>query len=184
MVGRSVENFYPKESHGTDRVVLTLSGLTSAGHFADVDLQVHAGEVVGIGGVEGCGKGSLLRSPVRPAARDRRRDPSWRTAVLRLRSPRAAIATGVGYVTPDRQAEGLALQQSVSRQRLAGHPRLASSPPAWCAAGAERGPRRDHASASNITAPSVRPAGSALSGGNQQKVLLRTVAAEPTRRSC
>ena len=62
MVGRSVENFYPKEPHGTDRVVLTLSGLASAGHFADVDLQVHAGEVVGIGGVEGCGKGSLLRS--------------------------------------------------------------------------------------------------------------------------
>jgi ribose transport system ATP-binding protein len=178
MVGRSVENFYPKESHGTDRAVLTLSGLTSAGHFAGVDLQVHAGEVVGIGGVEGCGKGSLLRSlygllPVTGG------EIRLEDRVLRPRSPRAAIAKGICYLTPDRQAEGLALQQSIARNvSMATLDSVTTA--GWVRPGAEQARAQTMRSALNIKASSVNQPVSALSGGNQQKVLLgRWLLADP-----
>ena len=123
--------------------MLTLSGLTSAGHFADVDLQVHAGEVVGIGGVEGCGKGSLLRSlygllPVTGG------EIRLEDGVLRPPSPRAAIAKGICYLTPDRQAEGLALQQSIARNvSMATLDSVTTA--GWCVPGPSRPRARDHA---------------------------------------
>ena len=61
MVGGEVENFYPKEHHASDRVRLDVKDLRGSG-FDGVSFQVHAGEVLGIGGVMGSGKGALLRA--------------------------------------------------------------------------------------------------------------------------
>ncbi len=49
MVGRTIEDFYPKETHTRDDVVLAVRGLAGP-DFADVSFDVRAGEVVGIGG--------------------------------------------------------------------------------------------------------------------------------------
>jgi len=170
MVGRSVENFYPKEHHGTERTVLQLRGLSSAGHFSDVDLQVHAGEVVGIGGVQGCGKGSLLRSlygllPV-TAGEVQLEDHAFRPS-----TPRAALASGICYLTPDRQNEGLAVQQSIARNiSMATLDDITSA--GMVNAKAEQARGEKMRVALDIKARSVNEPVSALSGGNQQKVLL------------
>ena len=170
MVGRSVENFYPKEAHATDRTVLQLRGLSSAGHFSDIDLQVRAGEVVGIGGVQGCGKGSLLRSlygllPVTGG------DVQLEHVAFRPTTPRAAIASGICYLTPDRQNEGLAVQQSIARNiSMATLGAITSAGMVDVQAEQTRGEKMR--CALDIKSPSVNTPVSALSGGNQQKVLL------------
>ena len=170
MVGRPVENFYPKEHNGTDHTVLQLRGLCSAGRFSDVDLQVHAGEVVGIGGVQGCGKGSLLRSlygllPVTGG------EVQLDGAAFRPTTPRAAIASGLCYLTPDRQNEGLAVQQSVARNiSMATLDAITSA--GMVNAKAEQARGEKMRAALDIKARSVNQPVSALSGGNQQKVLL------------
>ena len=170
MVGRAVENFYPKERHGTDHTVIQLRGLCSAGHFSDVDLQVHAGEIVGIAGVQGCGKGSLLRSlygllPV--TGGDVRLDD----VAFRPTTPRAAIASGICYLTPDRQNEGLAVQQSIARNiSMATLDAITSV--GMVNAKAEQARGEKMRVALDIKARSVNQPVSALSGGNQQKVLL------------
>ena len=170
MVGRPVENFYPKEHNGTDHTVLQLRGLCSAGRFSDVDLQVHAGEVVGIGGVQGCGKGSLLRSlygllPVTGG------EVQLDGAAFRPTTPRAAIASGICYLTPDRQNEGLAVQQSVARNiSMATLDAITSG--GMVNAKAEQARGEKMRAALDIKARSVNQPVSALSGGNQQKVLL------------
>ena len=178
MVGRAVENFYPKEQHATDQTVLQLRGLSSAGHFSDVDLQVHAGEVLGIGGVQGCGKGSLLRSlygllPVTGG------DVLLEDVAFQPTTPRAAIASGLCYLTPDRQNEGLALQQSIARNvSMATLDAVTSAGMVNAKAEEARGEKMR--SALDIKARSVNTAVSALSGGNQQKVLLgRWLMADP-----
>jgi len=178
MVGRAVENFYPKEQHATDHTVLQLRGLSSAGHFSDIDLQVHAGEVLGIGGVQGCGKGSLLRSlygllPVTGG------EVLLEDVAFRPTTPRAAIASGLCYLTPDRQNEGLALQQSIARNvSMATLDAVTSAGMVNAKAEEARGEKMR--SALDIKARSVNTAVSALSGGNQQKVLLgRWLMADP-----
>lgn len=178
MVGRPVENFYPKEQHTTDHTVLQLKGLCSAGHFSDVDLQVRAGEVVGIGGVQGCGKGSLLRSlygllPVTGGA------VQLEEVAFRPTTPQAAIASGICYLTPDRQNEGLAVQQSIARNiSMATLGAITSAGMVDAQAEQTRGEKMR--SALNIKSASVNTPVSALSGGNQQKVLLgRWLMADP-----
>jgi ribose transport system ATP-binding protein len=170
MVGRAVEKFYPKEQNATDRVVLQLKGFSSTGHFSDVDLQVHSGEVLGIGGVQGCGKGSLLRSLYGLLAVSGG-EALLDDVVFRPSTPRAAIAAGICYLTPDRQKEGLALQQSIAAN-LSMATLGAISPAGMVDAQAEQARGEKMRKGLDIKASSVRQPVSALSGGNQQKVLL------------
>ena len=55
MVGRSIEQQYPRERADKGTALLTVEGLTRDGVFHDVGFEVHAGEVVGIAGLVGAG---------------------------------------------------------------------------------------------------------------------------------
>lgn len=169
MVGKTIDDFYPKEFHATNEVVLQLHTLSASAHFQSIDLAVRAGEVLGIGGVLGCGKGSILRALFGLQSYS----SGWVSVNgerVNIDSPQAAIKAGFAYITPDRQAEGLCLQQSVAHNIS-----LASL------AGLSRGGlmnTRDERHETNAiidllnvkTASPEAPVGS-LSGGNQQKVL-------------
>lgn len=113
MVGHTIEDFYPKEHHATEDIVLSVRNASSAGRFSDVSFEVRAGEVLGIGGVFGCGKGDVLRAlfGITPLNRG---EVVLNGERVKVKSPGQAIALGIAYITPDRQAEGLCLQQSVS----------------------------------------------------------------------
>jgi ABC-type sugar transport system ATPase subunit len=168
MVGRTIEDFYPKETHTRDDVVLAVRGLAGP-DFADVSFDVRAGEVVGIGGVFGCGKGSVLRAlfglvPTTAAS------VAVDGTTYRPSAPQAAIDAGIGYVPPDRQAEGLCLQQSVSDNiSMASLSRYSTGP--YVHRGRERAETSRIIEQLSIrTASPSAPVGS-LSGGNQQKAL-------------
>ena len=177
MVGRTIEDFYPKECHGRPDVVLTADRLTGS-DFHEVSFRLHAGEVLGIGGVYGCGKGSLLRAmfglvPITAGMLD---IEGRRYAAG---SPASAIDQGIAYIPPDRQAEGLCLQQSVSDNiSLASLAR-------WVAGPVVRRSAERKATQFVVDDLAIRSASSSaevgtLSGGNQQKVLFgRWVMSEP-----
>lgn len=156
----------------------------------DVTLEVLAGEIVGVAGIDGSGQRELcevivgLRRPKRGRVVINGRDNTSRPVSARLRE-------GLGFCPEDRQREGLVLDFTLAENLLLGHqddPRSGG--------GVFLRPDTMEAAASSamklmdVRAPSPHVAARALSGGNQQKLLLARalvggpkllVAMQPTR---
>jgi ABC-type sugar transport system ATPase subunit len=133
----------------------------------DIDLEVRAGEIVGIAGLQGAGRTELVQA-VFGAEPFTVGTVEIDGEARRMRSPREAIAAGVGFLTEDRKAEGLVLGQSVRDNTLLGR-RSGAAPRR------RRGPRatvEDLAQDTDLRARSVEQEVRFLSGGNQQKVVL------------
>ncbi|KGJ81126.1 hypothetical protein GY21_01840 [Cryobacterium roopkundense] len=169
MVGKTIDDFYPKARHASEEVVLSVVDAASPGHFGGVSLTVRAGEVLGIGGVLGCGKGSVLRAlfGLLPLSEG---SVTIGARKVVLSTPRRAIAEGVAYVTPDRQGEGLCMQQSVTANiALAALDRF--SPTGFVDGRSERAGTAGLIDNLQIRTASAEAEVGKLSGGNQQKVL-------------
>jgi ABC-type sugar transport system ATPase subunit len=171
MVGRTVDDFYPKEDNRTDAPpVLRVSALTSPGLFADVSFDVRPGEVLGLAGVLGSGRGDVLRAlfGLKPISHG---DVRVSGKAVALRRPTDAIHAGVSYMVPDRGESGLCPQQSVAANiSLAALPHLAHRF-GLVNRTAERRTVRGLVKRLLIRTASVDLPVGALSGGNQQKVL-------------
>lgn len=174
MVGESVSLDVGAAAEGMARatpgdVVLRAEGLGRPPRLKPVDLELRAGEVVTVFGLVGAGRTRLASTlfGIEPATRGTLEVDGER---VHLDSPRAAIAAGLGYVGEDRAA-GLVPAMSVAENiTLASLPRLGDGLQLDRAKERELGQR--HVDQLNIRTPSVDQRVSALSGGNQQKVLL------------
>ncbi|MFI7643034.1 sugar ABC transporter ATP-binding protein [Nonomuraea sp. NPDC049400] len=169
MVGDAVDDFYPKERNARPEVVLEVRGGQGA-RFHDIDLQVRAGEVVGIGGVVGCGRSDLLRALFGL-------QPLTGGSVLvdgsgvRVASVQDAIGSRIAYLSPDRQAEGLCMGQSVESNVSLASLREFSPGSGVVRRGKERAATGAVISELRVRAASPSIPVSSLSGGNQQKAL-------------
>jgi ribose transport system ATP-binding protein len=169
MTGREVSTAYTEpESKPEKEVVLEAEDLTAPG-LNGVSVSLHAGEIVGIGGLEGQGQRELFHAlfgltPAGGALQIRGKS-------TRLHSPRDAIRAGIAFIPQDRKAEGLLLPMTV-RENLT-LPILRRI----AAAGLLRPAREKRIAQGMIDRLSIdarrpgQPVGT-LSGGNQQKVLL------------
>jgi len=171
MVGRDLGDVYGARTSpiGAD-AVLEVRGLTRVPAFRDVDLTVHAGEIVGIAGLAGAGRTEVLRA-IHGA------DPIDGGSVavfghpVAIRSPREAIALGIGLLTEDRKADGLLLQQALATNVTIA--RIGAVAPGGVIRPArERSVVRSHIDRLAIRTPGHLAPVRFLSGGNQQKVIL------------
>jgi ribose transport system ATP-binding protein len=173
MTGRSIEYVFPPrpaEPRDTGDPVLEVRGLAGDGRFRDVDLTVHAGEIVGLAGLVGSGRSEILET-VYGARRASAGTVTVNGRKLRRGSVRSAVAAGVGLAPEERKSQGLLLDQAVYRNiTLSSLPRFARG------GFLDQGEERRRAEELNKSLD-VRPAGVErpvrnLSGGNQQKVVL------------
>jgi ribose transport system ATP-binding protein len=164
MVGRSVDDLYPRSPRQAGDVVLEVQDLASSGKPRHATLQLRRGEIVGIAGLIGAGRTELLRTlfGLRPVRQGRVRLASFTGPD----SPRGRWQQGMGMVSEDRKLEGLALNLSVADNVTLSSLGMFVSP-----AEQERATRKwiDRL-AIRCRAPG-QPVG-ALSGGNQQKVAI------------
>jgi ribose transport system ATP-binding protein len=168
MVGREIENLYPKDDVDVGDVLLRVEGITRRGVLRDCSFEVHKGEILGFAGIMGAGRTELARAVFGADPIDGGRIELDGEA-LTIRSPRDAIDAGIGYLTEDRKGEGLAMQLGIEPNIT-----LASVPgsPAWIDRGAEHETASKRADELDIRAPSLRTPVQTLSGGNQQKVVV------------
>lgn len=179
IAGREIDRvFPPKPEATTDQpVLLAATGLSGHG-FHDVDLEVHAGEVVGLAGVEGNGQRELLRAL---AGMTQLRAGSVRLddRELRLGDPGRAIDAGIVHLPGDRHREGLLLslpvRENLTLLALGSLARLGIVDGRAQAAMAE-----ERVAALGVRTPSIGSLVADLSGGNQQKILIgRSLLASP-----
>lgn len=163
MVGREISELFPRSERPTGEAVLTLRQLSGEyGKPNAVDLEVRAGEVFGLAGLNGAGKSELLRTAF--GLRRRVGGESQTRGKLGL-SIRELWNHGVGFVSEERKADGLSLQLSVAENMTLPMRRgFLSRPRTVARQGAQ------WMEALRIASRSPDQAVSELSGGNQQKV--------------
>jgi simple sugar transport system ATP-binding protein len=185
MVGSELPSPETRESTVTDETMLSVRGLTlrsSDGRavLQDIDFTIHKGEVLGIAGVEGNGQGELVEAimgmrrvetgEIQLGDRD---VSGWGT--------RRRREAGVGYIPEDRHRHGLLLEAPLWENRILGHqtqePNVKGP---WID---RRGARRDTqriVEQYDVRTPSIDVFASALSGGNQQKLIVgREMSGDP-----
>lgn len=169
MVGRDLSEMFPARAGRADRVVLHVDGMTTD-HVTDISFDLHAGEVLGLGGLMGAGRSELAkglfgfhRRHAGTVVLDGVALPSGNTA--------AAIMAGMGFAPEDRKEEALLLLQSILDNAVICVPDLVSKSGFYSRAKAMR-LIGGLAGQLSIRAPGLDTPVSRLSGGNQQKVVL------------
>jgi len=162
MVGRTVEDLYPRSPRSPGEAVLEINDLAGAQRPLAATLTLRRGEVLGIAGLVGAGRTELLRAifGLDPVRRGRIRIGTY----VGPHSPARRWAQGVGMLSEDRKAEGLALSMSLADNLTL------SRLPAFVLPSAQDAATLRWTQRLNIRCRGPRQPVSDLSGGNQQKV--------------
>ncbi len=159
-------------------VLLTAEGVTTGPRLSKFDMTVHKGEIVGLGGLLGAGRTEAARAlfGVDPVLSG---DISFKGTKGAPKSPAEAIASGIGFLTEDRKAEGIVPDMSVRENlTLALLPKLTKN--GQIDRAREREMVEGFIKSLGIKTANMDQPIRELSGGNQQKVLLaRWLATKP-----
>jgi rhamnose transport system ATP-binding protein len=169
MVGRVV-SLFPKVETPIGEVLLEVDGLTKAGSFRDVSFAVRAGEIIGFAGLVGAGRTEVARVLFGIDRCDAGEIRLGGTSVA-FTSPSAAMTAGIAYVPEDRHQDGLVLDFTITQNvTLPILPRL--FPRLFVRPSTERRVADEYTRQFNVRMTGVGQLVGALSGGNQQKVVL------------
>jgi ribose transport system ATP-binding protein len=182
MVGRELSDLFERTERqqaeaGAAAPALKVLGVSTGRKLRDIDLEVRRGEIVGVAGQAGAGRSTLARVLFGTESHDGRIEVDGRPVTMR--SPADAIRAGIAYVPDDRKRAGLVLSTSVADNITL---------PSWSRL--SRGGIRGQAAEARvvdkaiadlgIATPSPSTPAMALSGGNQQKVVIaKWLAREP-----
>jgi general nucleoside transport system ATP-binding protein len=177
MVGSALPVPELRESTLTDRVMLDVAGLSVNGAdgrpvLEDIALTIHAGEVLGIAGVEGNGQAELVDALMGIRSLSTGRITVAGKDVTRA-STRSRRAMGMAYIPEDRHRQGLLLEASLWENRILGH--QTGPPNARGFLLNRRGAREDTrrlVREYDVRTPGIDVAAASLSGGNQQKLIV------------
>ena len=170
MVGRPIDQVFPKRDIAIGDVVLKVDGLSNATEFADISFELRRGEILGFYGLVGAGRSELMQCIFGMSAASRG-SVSLDGKPLMINSPGDAIAAGISYVPEDRQEQGvvlaLGIRENMTLASIAQHVRGAFlSRPSEISQTRKLGIRLD------VRAANWEQRLGELSGGNQQKVVI------------
>ncbi len=170
MVGRTVDNIFPKAKAPPGETVLTVAGYCHPTEFADITFNLAKGEILGFYGLVGSGRSELMQALfglTRPSKGALRLDGE----IVVIRSPADAIARGIVYVPEERGRQGtvgaLPIFQNITLPSLA---RLSRK--GFLDLAREFALAREYATLLDLRAASLSQEVNTLSGGNQQKVVI------------
>lgn len=170
MVGREINEIYPKQPVPIAETVLAVEKLTLKGKFENISFQVKRGEIFGLAGLVGAGRTELMHAlfGLTPATSG---EMFLYGKKVTIKNPKDAISNGMAYVAEDRKLEGLVLEMSVGQNvSLASLKEFSKG--LFIQKNKENKIIEEQISALKIKANNRQQLVASLSGGNQQKVVL------------
>ena len=170
MVGRAQQNLFPTRSNVPGETILEVQNLASPPLLKDASFTLRRGEILGVAGLMGSGRTPLLRAIFGL-------DPVESGTVIvnkkgsRRGTPAMRLIEGIGYLSEDRKFDGLTLTQSLADNVTVTHFDSCSRL-GWLDLGAQRKQAERLVNALKIKTRGVQQPVGALSGGNQQKVIV------------
>jgi len=179
MVGRELKERFPKREVSLGPVRLKVDDLADEGDIAGIHFEVRAGEVLGVAGLIGAGRSTILNTLFGVSRRT-----SGQVLLdgkpLSIKRPVDAIAAGIGFVTEDRKRQGLMLGLSLRENVTLVHLNK------FALGGiinrkAESAAVQELMDELQVRARDAELEAKALSGGNQQKVVFAKWLARPPK---
>lgn len=178
MVGRTIENLFPKQDAQIKDVVLEVRDLVREPNTRKVSFQVRAGEIVGLAGLVGSGRSETAQVifGITPATAG---EILVNGKPLKIQHPSQAVAAGIAYVPEDRGLQGLVREMSIRENvSMAVLKRITQA--SFIKENEEKKLADDAIKQFSIRAYSSEQLANKLSGGNQQKVVVgKWLASEP-----
>ena len=114
MVGRELGDQFPKPEVPVGETILKVDNLSRHGEYDDISFELHKGEILGFVGLVGAGRTELMHSIFGMSKPDSG-TITYEEKQVHFKSPKEAIKNGIAYVTEDRKGEGLILPMSVAK---------------------------------------------------------------------
>lgn len=170
MIGRKLDQIYPKEEAQIRETVLEVRNLTYKKLFRDISFEVKAGEILGLYGLVGAGRSEIMQAifGIDPLESG---EIVMEGKEIKIRSPKDAIDNRIALISEDRRKYGLVLcrsvKENVSLPNLYTHFKslLISSKK-------EKKEVTKYRESLSIKCPTIEVPTSSLSGGNQQKIVI------------
>ncbi len=173
MVGRELNNIYPEKKHKvTDKVVLEVKNLTGHKRFENISFKLHAGEILGLAGLMGAGRTEIARAlfgldPIHSG------EVYLEGKRIAIKNTSDAMKHGIMMATEDRKRYGLVLKATIGENiGLPNLKQFLGKSGFLLSDKREREKEKEVFDELGVKAPSMHTRASALSGGNQQKVVL------------
>ncbi|ATA22316.1 monosaccharide ABC transporter ATP-binding protein (CUT2 family) [Gibbsiella quercinecans] len=174
MVGRDIDQRYFREhrkvAYNAEKLLLELKNISLPGHYSNISLRLHAGEVLALVGTEGAGTEEIIRT-VFGLAQPEQGEVTIYGKPVKSFSPAYSISRGVGYIPRERKVEGIVEGMSVAENiTLANLHDYARA--GVLAVNTERRLAQEWVRKLAVKTASIDTQCGKLSGGNQQKVVL------------
>ncbi|SET76335.1 ribose transport system ATP-binding protein [Lacrimispora sphenoides] len=170
MVGRTLDNQYPKIEAETGTEALRVEHLNSAGVLRDVSFHANHGEILGFAGLVGAGRTETFRAVFGADPYDSG-DIYVNGEKVVIKSPKAGIRCGMAFLTEDRKGQGLVLSQSVRTNLILSNMRRCTNGLFFDEKHIDQ-LAEENISDLKIKTPTADEVVGQLSGGNQQKVVI------------
>ncbi|WP_299492412.1 ATP-binding cassette domain-containing protein [uncultured Shewanella sp.] len=175
MVGRTLDQQYPKKSPPSNTVKLKIEQLSGPSlngiKITNQNFHVNAGEILGFSGLIGSGRTELMKLIYGALPRDSGKI-SIDGTVINPTSPNKSLQAGLAYISEDRKNDGLILSLSVKENMSLSALRRLCYVTGHIKHATEHASIQHYIHQFNIKTPNITQAVGHLSGGNQQKVAI------------
>ncbi|WP_174733621.1 sugar ABC transporter ATP-binding protein [Mesobacillus harenae] len=171
MLGRKLEDQFPKLNVEIGETVLEVKGLHDTGKIKNMNLEVKAAEIVGLAGLVGAGKTELCKA-LFGAEKVKSGEIFLRGKKLKINTPYDAVKQGMALVPEERRKEGVLVTETVATNLTAASLKRFSGVFSFLNFKAEKQKAAEVITSLGIKTPSAETKVQNLSGGNQQKVAI------------